>query len=187
MLKFLGHGSNAFTLLNTNTNKVIKIGNIQPDEVHISRILHKAGVNTPRIYRFSRKYQIYAKQLTDQFYDFIEDPLIVYNVAYMEYVPGDIGVLELNAKQFTGLVHNLKKIHEAGFIFWDLHEDNFIVNGDNVHIIDFGLTRRYFSEGADNDYYEACQFFLDADSLTDPFAKRIYDMYNEPNVKRIYG
>lgn len=58
-----------------------------------------------------------------------------------EYLENHSHSLESIKKVVFGMIDSVQALHEAGFVHRDIKPQNFRITGDQVKILDFGLTR----------------------------------------------
>jgi serine/threonine protein kinase len=152
LLKKIGSGSfgEVYTVLERKT-KIIYAGKIEPkskrsrlnDEYEIYKKLEKHGIDSgiPKMITFieTDKQQILIMELLGESLD---QKLDLFGGTF------DIGtVLKLG----IDIINLLEKIHNAGFIHRDIKPNNFLIgpyeNSDKLYIMDFGLSKKYISDG----------------------------------------
>jgi len=108
------------TLLTHNGQK----GEFGPHEVEIAKKMGELG-HSPRIYAHDE--------------DHIEMDRAQGATLWKKYARAE-GEPQMNAVQATKAAASIRDLHKMGFAHGDLHSLQFIVDGDNVKLVDFGLS-----------------------------------------------
>nr|WIL02745.1 kinase [Cedratvirus borely] len=116
------------------------------EEYHIMQLLFSKGIKVPKVL----DYQVDVVFGGERFAEMI----------VMEYIPGDdlrrVFPEEESKRIVTQMIDLIEQVNDAGYQHGDLHSGNFIWDGKELTLIDFGCSYKTDDEHEDHSRDERC-------------------------------